>query len=79
MTVPAIKIEKNVPLPIRVRRGGRKTLYPWDVMDVNDSFVFPKTTKKATASSLAYRTGKISGKKFAIRDVAEGIRCWRLA
>ncbi len=74
-----IRVEKNVPLPIRVRAGGRKATYPWDQMSPGDSFLFPATTKKATASSLSYRTGKLSGKRFVIRSVAEGIRCWRLA
>ena len=74
-----IRIDKDIPIPFRIRAGGRKAVYPWCNMDVGDSFVFPATTKKATASSLSYRTGKLSGKRFVIRTVAEGIRCWRLA
>lgn len=72
-----LKVEKNIPIPARTKTGGRKPLYPWGKMEVGDSFAFPKTTKKTTASSLAYRQGKMNHKKFAIRVMAEGIRCWR--
>lgn len=73
----SIEIIKGTPLPPRNRSGGRKNVYPWDELDVNDHFVFPKKTKKTTASSLAYRAGKVAQKQFAIRVSADGIKCWR--
>lgn len=73
-----IKIEKNVPLPKRKLGNPRASRYPWDSMEVGDSFVFPTKVKRTTAMSLSYRTGKITGKRFAIRSVNEGIRVWRL-
>jgi len=73
-----IKIEKNVPMPKRKLGNPRTSRYPWDTMEVGDSFVFPNKVKRTTAMSLSYRTGKITGKRFAIRSVNEGIRVWRL-
>lgn len=74
-----IEIIRGAPLPPRARSGGRKTVYPWDELGVGDHFVFPNTTKKTTASSLAYRAGKVNGKAFAIRVMGERIKCWRTA
>lgn len=75
----AIKIEKHIPIPRLPHYGGRKPTYPWRSMDVGDSFVFPSRVKKSTALSLTYKTSKQNGKKFVVRSVSEGIRCWRLA
>lgn len=72
-----IEIVKGVPLP--GRSNGRKNVYPWDKLGVGDHFTFPKETKKTTASALSYRAAKVSGKAFAIRTMADGIKCWRTA
>lgn len=74
----AIKIDKRVPIPHKVAGGGRKPRYPWNYMEVGDSFLFPKDVKRSTAQSLTYKN-KANGKQFAIRTMSEGIRCWRLA
>lgn len=78
-TMSNIEIIKGVPLPPRSRSGGRKNIYPWDELGVGDHFTFPKKTKKTTASSLAYRAGKVGKKQFAIRVSADSIKCWRTA
>lgn len=75
----AIRVDKHIPLPNRIGGSGRPARYPWKNMNVGDSFVFPKEVKRSTAQSLTYKTGKTNGRRFAIRTVAEGIRCWRLA
>lgn len=74
-----IEIIRGVPLPPVRRAGGRKTKYPWDTMAVEDHFIFPEGVKPATASSLAYRAGKLSNKSFAIRIHEGKIKCWRKA
>lgn len=78
MSQHTIEIVKGVPLPPRTRSGGRKNVYPWDKLDEGDHFVFPKGIKKATASSLAYRAGKVNDKSFAIRVENDLIKCWRI-
>lgn len=75
-----IQIERGVPVPAKKWSGtGRRAVYPWREMEVGDSFIFRKKTKKSTAFSLAYRAGKMGGRKFIIRTMAEGIRCWRMS
>lgn len=83
-----IKVQHNIPVPPRATGGGRKSKYPWDKLDVviekegktfGDSFVFPKEVKKSTAQALSYRAGKMTGRKFIIRVLQEGIRCWRVS
>ena len=60
-------IDKNVPLPAR---------FPFDKMEVGDSFVI--TTKRQTASVAARRYGDKHGMKFVTRQMPDGtIRCWR--
>ncbi len=72
-----IEIIKGVPIPPRRTAGGRRNVYPWDKLEVGDHFCFPSKTKKTTASSLTYRAGRVTGKSFAIRVMADGIKCWR--
>ena len=65
MTVPVV--EKNIPLPLK---------FPFDKMEVGDSFVI--TTKRQTASVAARRYGDKHGMKFVTRQMPDGtIRCWR--
>jgi hypothetical protein len=65
MTVPVV--EKNIPLPLK---------FPFDKMEVGDSFVI--TTKRQTASVAARRYGDKHGMRFITRKMPDGtIRCWR--
>lgn len=44
-------VDKNVPVPDTVTRyGGGVAKYPWDQMEVGDSFFVPKITVKRAAS-----------------------------
>ena len=74
-----ITVDHNVPMPKSKRRGLGESKYPWAQMDIKDSFLFPDTVKKSTATSLAYSAGKARNQKFTIRVLDEGIRCWRTA
>jgi hypothetical protein len=65
MTMPLI--DKGVPIPNR---------FPFDKMEVGDSFVI--TTKRSTAAVAARRYGDKHGMKFITRQMPDGaIRCWR--
>jgi hypothetical protein len=70
-----IKVEKNIPIPPRGPRGCYK--YPFDAMDVGDSF-FVKggvyKTLSASVRSAAHRMGR----KFTCRVYDDGIRVWRI-
>jgi hypothetical protein len=65
MSLPPI--DKGVPIPNR---------FPFDQMEVGDSFVI--TTKRHTASVAARRYGDKHNMKFITRQMPDGtIRCWR--
>ena len=71
------EIEKNVPLP-RPRQSGAPK-YPWESMDVGDSFYVAGATVtllSASAASWSRRHGR--ERKFATRTVNGGVRVWRV-
>ena len=81
MPDPQFEIRKGVPVPLAYdAHGGRK--YPWDELEVGDSFVVPLDGKtysmrrsRLTASS---RLAEIRlGRKFVFRAVPEGVGVWR--
>ncbi len=68
-----IKVEKNIPIP-----PFRKTLkYPFEGMEVGDSF-FVTDVKRNNLAITARKYGSKTGKKFLVRDVKGGVRCWRV-
>ena len=75
MAAPIFKIEKGVPMP-RNGAGGR-TKYPWDKMEVGDSFFVPGTRNRGVNPGAA--SLRLSPKKFAMRKVDGGTRIWRIA
>lgn len=65
-----MQVEKNIPLPIR---------YPFDEMEVGDSFELAPTMKRATVTVAAQRWGQKNGDaKFTIRKTGDTFRCWRI-
>ena len=63
-------IDKNVPLPKR---------YPFEGMQVGDSFAVPPEVKRATVNVAAMRYGRKHGVKFTVRLTADRtLRCWRI-
>jgi len=62
------KIEKDVPVPTRCRRG----IYPFAKMEIGDSFFTEKGTSCAT------HFGKKYNKKFIVRKEKDGFRIWRI-
>lgn len=74
-----IKIDKGVPIP--KAELGRNRKYPWDELQVGDSFFVPGKTR-ATFNGFASRFKKTHGIHFTLRTVTEndikGVRIWRI-
>lgn len=76
------KIEKNIPVPAA---RSRVTKYPFDKMDVGDSFLIvkqdgeehEKIRMKAVGAACGY--AKTKGWKFRTRKEGENLRVWRIA
>lgn len=80
MVSSAVTLDDNVPMPNLTRTGVK--LYPWDIMDVGQSF-FVAGGKPNTWSTSCNKAGKKYGAKYATRKVVEngeeGVRVWRMA
>lgn len=76
MTYP---IDKNFPIPIRQRGGGIAALYPFDEMEVGDSFLIPCTKEEAKAKrgSVLVSTKRVPLMNFTTRITTKGVRVWR--
>lgn len=75
-----VKIEKNVPIT-GARIESRRSKYPWDQMEIGDSFLFDAkvTINNGNARTMCGLHSK-NGKKFEYgRLQMDGgrIRCWR--
>jgi hypothetical protein len=65
-----MKVEKNVPIPTR---------YPFDKMDVGDSFIVSPEIARSTVTVAAGRYGEKHNMKFTVRKYKDGAyRCWRI-
>lgn len=76
-----IKIEKGVPIPALERprvRASRGTKYPWDQLEIGDSFEFDGFLKHAR--TLASRRKRKDSRNYAVRrDPMSGVvRIWRV-
>ena len=69
-------IEKGIPVP-KMTGAGRKNKYPFDAMEVGDSF-FIKDGKVKTLSRSCGTYGKRLERKFTSRTVDGGARVWRV-
>ncbi len=75
-----IKIEKNIPIPVT------EIKYPFDKMDVGDSFFIAETDKKerlkiqcAVRSYFAmYRKKTKTTMKIISKSLENGVRIWRI-
>jgi len=56
-----VKVDKGIPLPPR-RNANR--VYPWNELEVGDSFLFGTTTTLATARSRAHEYSRMSEHRF---------------
>jgi len=71
------KIEKGIAIP---ERKGGTVKYPFEQMEVGDSFFVPESAevRRSNFSNSASSYGKRTGKKFTVRKVEGGWRCWRV-
>lgn len=69
------KIEQGIPVPL----GDARSRYPFQSMNVGDSFALtPQQVRSARNSMHAY--AKRSGTRFTLREVGDGVwRCWRIS
>ncbi len=65
-------IEKDIPAP-----KGRNTKYPFDDMEIGDSFVAPNTAR-SNLSAAASAAGRKLRRKFVTADTENGPRVWRV-
>ena len=66
-----MKVEKNIPLPRR---------YPFNDMQVGDSFAVPEGIARTAVNIAAMRYGNKHGCKFTVRQMPDRtLRCWRIA
>lgn len=70
------EVEKNVPIP--ERSGGRIPKYPWNEMDIGDSFLVEDLTAYNALMSGAGQRKIRNGEVYTIRKVPEGVRVWRI-
>lgn len=68
-------VERGIPLPKRT--GGRPQKYPWNEMQVGDSFFVPDGKIKMLSAATNFRT-QISGHRYTLRSVEGGVRVWRV-
>lgn len=74
----AIRVDKNIPIPM----GKYHYKYPLSLMEVGDSFLiiqsdFP-TTGRSGIFAYVSQFAKRNNKKFTLRTVDGGVRCWRV-
>lgn len=67
-----------VPPPLTTCNNGK---WPFNEMEVGQSFFIPETDTSAinAVHGRASADGKRLGKKFTVRTVGGGKRCWRIA
>lgn len=73
-------IEKNIEIPPKQSR--RKTCYPWEGMQVGDSFLVPgpgTAEQQGKIGNAAYSRSNQDGRKYTTRCVEGGVRVWRTA
>ena len=77
------QIESGVEIPPQ-SQPWRKTKYPFNRLNVGDSFVFPVATDEDREAvqnrlqSAAANWGRSRGMRFVTRRVTQGIRVWRV-
>ncbi len=78
--VALYRIEKDVPIPARGygRRGGTIPRYPWNDMEIGDSFFIPNPITQDYISGARHYAQRGLKRKFITRIVEGGIRVWRI-
>ena len=70
------RIEKDIPMASKFTQPVK---YPFDQMEVGDSFAFDYEEEEKRVSANAYNYRKKTGKRFTVRKISETEgRCWRV-
>lgn len=72
-----IEIEKGITMP--ERQNKRKVIYPFDNMNVGDSFFVGNASHAKMTAAIQYRQRKAPSRKYAARMVDGGVRVWRVS
>jgi len=70
------KIEKNIPAPGPAPQSIRK--YPFDKMQIGDSFFVPGGNQNSIATSATNQLNRY-GRRYTTRKMDGGVRVWRIA
>ena len=73
-----IAVDKSVPMPERKAGKNVGMNYPYEQMDVGDSFHVEGVNLQVVLNA-NYRAGKQLGMKFIARKDDKGIRVWRIS
>jgi hypothetical protein len=68
-----ITIERGIPIP---PKASREAKYPFDALDIGDSFFVEGKAAKSFGSTIQAAT-KRTGFKFTFRAFDDGVRVWR--
>lgn len=76
----SIKIEKGIDIP--EKKVGKKRKYPFDKMEVGDSFLYDKEKYSRKVLNKLNTCARVYGKsrdvKFSFRKQGDFLRCWRI-
>jgi hypothetical protein len=74
------KIDKNIPIPKGIHGGGPPCKYPFDDMEVGDSFLIPCTREEKgnIQSAVNASMKRVPHMRFTTKYVTKGIRVWRI-
>lgn len=79
-TTTEIQIDKGIPIPTKMQLG-RRSKYPFDIMDVGDSFFVPGRDGKSFGGTVTAARKRLTDMAFEMRTVKEdgviGVRVWR--
>jgi hypothetical protein len=70
-----VKVDKGVPMP--ESNLGRPIKYPWNEMEVGDSFIIKTEDYLSVRSNISYRNNVHRDRHFVIRKIEDGYRVWR--
>lgn len=72
-----ITIDKNIPIPQKAGGIGKLNSFPWNELEVGDSFLLTNTKPKSAHVATARANARFKPKRFTSRVVEGGVRIWR--
>jgi hypothetical protein len=74
----SFEIEDNVPVP-KVHQPGRPSKYPFDTMEIGQSFFARGISCRAVGNAGRHKKPKRFRCRSVIENGIRGTRCWRIA